>query len=232
MQNAMPRPPRALTFDVYGTVVDWRGSIVAAARRVAGGDEGPHGKLVDAWQRAYGERIRDVNEGRRGFAPFDALLVESLDEVGAHLDDAQKRELLAAWRALAPWPDSVRGLERLRTKFWVATLSNGTVTLLKQLSTNVGLPWDDVLSAESVGVYKPRREVYASALFELGAAAGEVMMVASHGYDLAAASGLGFQTAFVRRPSECGEVAPEPAGFDRATLTCDDLLDLARRLGV
>jgi 2-haloacid dehalogenase len=224
--------PRALIFDVFGTVVDWRGSIIDAARRIVGGVDSALEELADSWARGYAEQIHEINAGRRRFAAFDQLLAESLDVAAADRTALQRRELLAVWRQLEPWPDSVRGLERLRTKLWLATLSNGNAGLLKDLSANVGLGWDEVLSIEPVRLYKPRREVYEFALDELGIPASCVMMVASHAYDLAAAHDLGFQTAFVHRPAEYGADRPAPAGFADATLVCDGLADLARKLGV
>jgi len=224
--------PRALTFDVFGTVVDWRGSIVTVARHIIGGEDDALGALADRWASGYSTEIAAINAGERPFATFEGLLAEALAAAAPDETDLQRRELLAVWRNLAPWPDSVRGLERLRTKFWLATLSNGGVGLLKALAVNSRLSWDDLLSAEGVRVYKPRREVYEYALDELGVAASDVMMVASHAYDLAAAHALGFQTAFVRRPAENGPDRPAPQGFADATLTCDDLVDLARQLGV
>ena len=231
---------RALTFDVFGTVVDWRGSIARQATLAAA----PHGMQIDAsafadqWRAGYRPAMDRVRKGELPWMNIDTLHRRILDEMLPQfgLDALSERErdhLTRAWHRLDPWPDSVAGLTRLKSKFVIATLSNGNVALLTNMAKHAGLPWDCILSAELFHHYKPDPESYLGAAAMLGVKAGETMMVAAHEDDLIAARAAGLRTAFVRRPLEFGARPgydlPRERGFD---YVADDFVDLARQLGV
>ncbi len=236
----MTRPtPRALLFDVFGTVVDWRGSIIREARRVgrAKGVRADWGDFADAWRAGYAPAMDRVRRGTLPWQTIDALHRRILDRLlpqfGLRLAEREKRELNLAWHRLAPWKDSVPGLTRLKRRYIVGSLSNGNVALLVDLAKHAALPWDCVLSAELFRHYKPDREAYLGAVALLGLRPREVMLVAAHKNDLAAARACGMQTAFVRRPLEFGAKAGNDVTDDaRCTYNVDDFLDLARQLGV
>ena len=228
---------KALGFDVFGTVVDWRGSIAAegAERWEARGVHADWGALADAWRRRYQPSMERVRRGERPWTSLDRLHRESLDdllpEVGLEgLDEPARAELNLVWHRLRPWPDAAAGLHRLAARFQLATLSNGNLELLEDLVANAGLPFHRVLSAETFHAYKPDPRTYTGAARELGVAPGELMMVAAHRQDLLAAAGCGLRTAFIWRPAEWGpagsEERPEPS-FD---VVARDLGDLADQL--
>jgi 2-haloacid dehalogenase len=213
---------RALAFDVYGTVVDWRGSILAelsalAARKGLALD--PE-RLLDEWKGAYRPAMDRVNRGEEPFVTVDAIyrsgLAALLAARGVALAAEEIDDLARAWWRLRPWPDVVPGLSRLRTRYVLAPLSNGSFAGMVHLARFAGLPWDCVLGAELARCYKPRPEVYRTALSLLALEPRQVMMVAAHNYDLAAASALGMRTAFVPRrteygPGQASDLAPERA---------------------
>jgi len=230
---------KALAFDVFGTVVDWRGSLIREGELL-----GERKRLrvdwpafADAWRAGYAPAMDRVRKGELPWTTIDALhrmVLDSLLEPFnlASLSEDEKQHLNLAWHRLMPWPDAVGGLNRLRTRFVVATLSNGNVSLLVDMAKNAGLPWDAVLSAELFGHYKPDPEAYLGAARLLGLAPDEVMMVAAHPGDLRAAKAAGLKTAYVPRPLEFGahgkRHAPEPEGaFDHVAA---DFLELATRL--
>jgi 2-haloacid dehalogenase len=234
----MKTPPRALLFDVFGTVVDWRGSIIGELRRL-GRSKGLHADwsaLADAWRRGYHPAMQRVRSGDLPWQSIDALHRMILDgllrDFGLRLSERDKRELNHAWHRLQPWADSVKGLTRLKRRFVIGTLSNGNVALLVDMAKNARLPWDCVLSAELFRHFKPDPEVYLGAAALLGLAPREVMLVAAHKSDLAAARRCGLRTAFVRRPLEHGADADADVADDRrCTLNADDFVDLAEQLG-
>ena len=227
--------PRVLVFDIFGTVVDWHGSIV---REVAA-----HHPPVDAdafalaWRAGYQPAMEAVRSGGRGFVKLDLLHREILDTLLprfglAHLDGAARAELNRVWHRLAAWPDSVAGLTRLKTRFTIASLSNGNIGLLTDMAKHAGLPWDCVLSAEVFRAYKPDPRVYLGAAEVFDVAPAEVMMVAAHQDDLAAARACGLQTAYIERPLEFGAAHPKDVSPDPAnTLHARNLLHLADLLG-
>ena len=232
---------RALTFDVFGTVVDWRGSIIREGERLgrAKGLAVDWGRLADAWRAGYAPAMDRVRRGDLPWAKLDALHRMILDELlpafglEGRLTPDDLARLNLVWHRLTPWPDSVEGLARLRSRYVVATLSNGNVSLLVNMARHAGLPWDCILSAELVKHYKPDPEVYLMAADLLGLAPEAVMMVAAHKPDLRAAQAVGFRTAYVPRPLEFGpdvvpDTTPEPS-FD---LVATDFTDLAVRLGL
>ncbi len=231
---------RALLFDVFGTVVDWRGSLVREGRALAArrGLEVDWVAFADAWRAGYRPAMDRVRRGELPWMNIDQLHRLILDEIlarfGIHeLSEPETGELNRAWHRLHPWPDAVRGLKRLKTKFIVATLSNGNVSLLTDMAKHAGLPWDCILSAELFHCYKPDPQTYLGACTLLGTRPDETLMVAAHENDLAAARANGLRTAFVRRPREFGRRAgydlPRDAGFD---LVADDFVHLAEQLGV
>lgn len=234
---------RALVFDVFGTVVDWRRGV---AREAAGflarfGDGGAApGAFADAWRRRYSPAMEEVRAGRRPFTRLDVLhrenLAAILPEFGidpAAVPAEALDDLNLCWHRLDPWPDVVAGLERLKAGFVIAPLSNANVSLMIDLSKRAGLPWDAILGAEVVQAYKPMPAAYLRTAEMLGLRPGEICLVAAHESDLAAARACGLRTCFVPRPEEHG---PARAAADlRPARDCDmvvaDFLELAERLG-
>jgi len=241
MQSRSPaRPPavRALVFDVFGTVVDWRGSIIRECREL-----GRRTKLAvdwaafaDAWRAGYRPAMARVRSGELPWMSIDQLHRMILDELLARFDivgltEQQVDHLNRVWHRLEPWPEARRGLALLKRRYLLATLSNGNMALLVNMAKHARLPWDCVLSAELFRHYKPDPETYLGAAALLGLEPGEVMMVAAHKDDLRAAKACGLATAFVRRPRERGpgaklDLAPEP-DFD---VNAKDFVDLAARM--
>lgn len=226
---------KALVFDVFGTVVDWHTGI---ARAVA--DAIPQvdpDEFARAWRAEYRPALARV-EGSGVWKDFGPVHRETLDDLLDRrridsVSDTVRDELTAAWARLDPWPDAADGIDRLRTTYTVATLSNGDVGLLTQMADRAGLHWDHVLGCDLFGHYKPAREVYLGAVDVLGTNPDETMMVAAHRDDLDAAKGCGLQTAYVERPHEYGrdisskDVAVQPGH----PLQVPDIGALAARLG-
>lgn len=230
---------KALTFDVFGTVVDWRKSIVAdlsafgAKKAIAADWAG----LTDDWRGAYRPTLNKVIAGELPWAKLDDLHRGVLDGLLAKygvkgLSEEEKDHVNKVWHRLNGWPDSVPGLTRLKKKFFIATLSNGNVALLANMGKHAGLPWDCILSAELYRGYKREPKIYIGACETLGLKRHEVMMVAAHGDDLDAARKQGLKTAYVPRP---GEYAPGREPQVKAEGNYDveakDFLELAAKLG-
>jgi 2-haloacid dehalogenase len=222
---------RALVFDVFGTLVDWRSGVAEAFR--ASGAAGDPEDLADAWRARYAPILAEVNEGSRPWGNFDDLHLVTLDDLlaerGIDLSVEERRRLVGAWHRLDPWPDVRAGLEALRRRHVIATLSNGHVALLVDLARHGDLRFDCLLSAELARAYKPEPEVYLTAARLLGIEAGDLMLVAAHPWDLAGARGAGLRTAFVNRPLEYGPGAAARADPD-ADESVADLLELSERL--
>ena len=206
---------KALLFDTFGTVVDWRGSLIAelAAWSDANGClndyRGDWVGLVDAWRAAYRPALDRVRRGDVAWTRLDDLHRQALDQLLprfglAGLSEADRAWVNRGWHRLRPWPDAVPGLLRLKRRFVVAPLSNGNLSLLLAMARNAGLPWDTVFGADLFGHYKPDAETYLGACRLLDLPPGQVMMCAAHNDDLAAASGHGLRTAFIARPAEYG----------------------------
>jgi 2-haloacid dehalogenase len=231
------RAPTALLFDVFGTVVDWRGSITREARRAGRrkGQSADWEAFADAWRAGYRPAMDQVRRSGSWVKLDDLhrmILDELIERLGLRFSERDKRDLNAAWHRLSPWPDAVRGLERLKRRYLIGTLSNGNVSLLVNMARHARLPWDCIFSAELFGHYKPDPEVYRGAAGLLGLVPRDVMLVAAHKDDLAAARRCGLKTAFVRRPLERGRASqPDLAADPRCTINADDFLDLARQLG-
>jgi 2-haloacid dehalogenase len=229
---------KALTFDVFGTAVDWRGSIIREGQEWGRrkGLEIDWARFADQWRAGYQPSMDKVRRGELPWTSFDGLhrrMLEGLllDFKITGLSEQEKDHWNRVWHRLHPWPDSVRGLTRLKQKFIIATLSNGNVSMLIDLAKFAGLPWDAVLSAELFRHYKPDREVYLGAADLLGCPPNEVMMVAAHVYDLRAARSFGLKTAFVSRPLEFGPNQPPPSAAEESfDIYASDFLDLADQL--
>lgn len=231
---------KALVFDVFGTVVDWRSSLIAdlTTWAAARGVEGDWTGLVDAWRGAYVPSMNEVRDHpERGYLALDHLHRQSLETLVAQFGIAGLGEddlayMTLGWHRLQPWPDSISGLTRLKRRFTIATLSNGNVALLNDMAKNAGLPWDLILSAELFAHYKPDREVYLGAARLLGLRPEQVMMVAAHNNDLRAAQDLGLKTAFVPRPTEYGPLQTKDFAADGDwDVVAADFNDLAARMG-
>ena len=200
----------ALVFDTYGTLVDWRGSLLdelATFGRARGVDHDWAGFLRE-WKACYRPGMDAVNRGEAAWTTVEAIyrarLVELLRARGIAATPAEIEHLTRAWWRLRPWPDTVLGLARLKSRYVISPLSNASFAGMVHLARFAGLPWDCVITAENARRYKPHPDVYRTALTLLDLPAERVMLVAAHNYDLAAAQTLGFRTAFVPRPLEYG----------------------------
>jgi 2-haloacid dehalogenase len=230
---------KALVFDVFGTVVDWRSSIIAEGEAFGArkGIRIDWAALVDRWRGGYQPAMQRVRSGQLPWTKLDALHRMTLDrllrEFGVSgLDEAAIDWLNRAWHRLEPWPDAVAGLIRLRRRYVLGTLSNGNVLLLTNLAKHAGLPWDCILSAELARHYKPDAETYLMARELLSAAPGEVMLVAAHNSDLAAAAANGLATGFVARPTEYGSHQDKDFQAEHDfDVVARDFGDLADQLG-
>src|SRR3954468_11892642 len=230
---------KALVFDTFGTVVDWRSSVarevaaLAARKGVALDAE----KFADAWRAGYGPSMNRVRSGELPWTKLDTLHRMTLDKIlidfkFAGLNEEEKDSLNRAWHRLTPWPDAVAGLTRLKQKFIIAPLSNGNISLMTDLAKHARLPWDVILGAELARHYKPDREVYQSAADFLDLKPSDVMMVAAHLGDLRAAKQVGLKTAFVVRPLEYGpDGKPDLKAEGIADISAMDFNDLAKQLG-
>lgn len=230
---------RALVFDTFGTVVDWRTSIAREVENLAKGKrlniDGS--KFADAWRAQYAPSMNRVRNGQLPWTKLDDLHRMILDKILPDFDmtglsENERESLNRAWHRLRPWPDAVSGLTRLKKKFIIAPLSNGNISLMTDLAKYSKLPWDCILGAELVRHYKPDREVYQSAADFLDLKTSEVLMVAAHLNDLGAAKGVGLKTAFVPRPLEFGPGGNPNLKADASVdLEAKDFNDLATRLG-
>jgi 2-haloacid dehalogenase len=239
---ATPQVPRveALVFDVFGTVTDWRTSVIREGEALgrAKGLDVDWGRFADEWRRdGYRGGIERVRRGELPWMNADALHRRELDALLPRygisgLDEAEIERFNRVWHRLTPWPDAIPGLTRLRRKFVVAPLSNGGFALLTNMAKHAGLPWDCILSAELARTYKPDPAVYLMAVGLLGLEPHEVMLVAAHGADLRGGQAAGLRAAFVARPLEHGpEGTPEPAPGSSCDIVAADFVDLAEQLG-
>lgn len=230
---------KALIFDVFGTVVDWRGSVIREGEEL-GREKNldiDWAAFADEWRGRYAPSMDRVRRGELPWTNLDALhrasLEELLEEFGIEgLTEEEIDHLNKVWHRLDPWPDSVAGLARLKERYVISTFSNGNVALLTDMAKRAGLPWDLILSAELVKHYKPDPETYLMASNLLDLRHDEVMLVAAHPSDLRAAQTHGLRAAYVLRPLEWGpegEAEPADPSFD---LVVDDLTELAEKSGV
>jgi 2-haloacid dehalogenase len=240
MTNRDTAAVKVLAFDVFGTVVDWRSSVIAEGERLADakGFKVDWAAFADAWRAVYRPSMDRVQTGELPWTKLDVLHRMSLEEILGQfkiddLSEHEKDQFNRVWHRLSPWPDSVAGLTRLKQRFIITTLSNGNISLLTNMAKHAGLPWDCILSAENVRHYKPDPETYLLIpdLFDLKAE--EVMLVAAHENDLVAARKHGLRAAFVHRPLEHGSgkasALPPP---DRYDFVAKDFLHLADQMGV
>jgi len=234
--------PRALFFDVFGTCVDWRTSVIdeigalAARRGLTGLDPAA---VADAWRGRYQPQLETVRSGARPWVDLDVLHREALDDVLADhgvapgdVPEAERAELTRVWHRLDPWPDVVAGLARLKARFVIAPCSNAHIALVLAMAKRAGLAWDVILGGEIARAYKPQPEVYLRSVAAAGFEPGDVMMVAAHNHDIGGAKACGLRTCFVPRPREHGpaqrtDLAPE----HDPDLVAEDFGALASALG-
>lgn len=236
---------KAILFDTFGSVVDWRGSLIAdlggwaAQRGIAGDWVG----LVDAWRAAYAPSMDRVRRGELPWTILDDLHRATLETLvaqfgisfpgGVDLGEAELDHINRGWHRLKPWPDAVAGLTRLRRRYIIGPLSNGNVALLVNMAKAAGIPWDMVCSTELFGHYKPDPETYLGAARILGLQPGQVMMAAAHNGDLAAARACGLRTAFWPRVSEYGPLQKRDYAADSDwDIVASDIEDMAAQLGL
>jgi 2-haloacid dehalogenase len=235
MNNADIDAVKILAFDIFGTVVDWHGSIAAEVNAMNLNVDG--GEFALAWRAGYQPAMRRVMSGELGWTLIDDLHRMILDEILEkfqirHLDEGQKRHLNKVWHRLDAWPDSVEGLTRLKRKYTICTLSNGNIGLLTNMAKRAGLPWDCVLSAEVFKAYKPHPSTYLGVAKVFDLAPAQVMLVAAHHDDLASARGCGLQTAYIERPFEFGAANPKDVSpMADNTWHAKNFLALADQLG-
>lgn len=233
----MNKAPKVLAFDVFGTVVDWHGSIAAEVTRL--GLQVDPDAFATAWRQGYKPAMARVRSGELPWTKIDDLHRMILDDVLktfkiTSLTEAQVRDLNLVWHRLAPWSETVEGLHKLKSQFTIVTLSNGNLGLLANMAKNAGLPWDLILSAEVFRHYKPDPETYLGVADTFNVLPEEVMLVAAHKDDLVAAHACGLQTAFIERPLEFGKNHQrDDLHVEQFTnYHAKDFLDLARQLGI
>ena len=229
---------KALFFDVFGTLVDWRKGIAREAERLLR----PRGfnldwlAFADAWRAEYQPGMEEIRSGRAPFCRLDVLHRRNLERIlprfnlGGLTEDILA-ELNLAWHRLDAWPDSARGLVRLKRKFIIAPVSNGNISLMIDLARRNGFPWDAILGAEIAGDFKPKPRVYLAACEAAALLPAQCMMVAAHSYDLASAAACGLQTGHILRPDEYGPRSGETAPRIRVDVAAASAEDLAQRLG-
>jgi 2-haloacid dehalogenase len=233
---------RALVFDVFGTCVDWRGSVIRACEsvgRAKGLNDIDWPALADEWRReGYIRGIARIRAGETPYVSSDVLFRRKLDELlpkyGVRgLSELEAVDLAHAWRRLDPWPDTVPGLLRLKSRFIISTLSNGSFATLTQMAKRGGMPWDCIITTELRQTFKPERQAYLLAPTLLDLQADQVMLVAAHESDLKGAQAAGLHTALVPRPLEWGKDGPQPPPADPAfDFVASDFGDLASQLGI
>lgn len=231
--------PKALFFDVFGTLVDWRTSIAREAQEVLS----PLGHSVDwlafadAWRGEYQPAMDEIRSGRLPFSKLDVLHRRNLERIlprfkVSGLPEDTMRRLNQAWHRLDAWPDSAPGLARLKRKCMIAPVSNGNISLMVALARRNSFPWDAILGSEIAGDFKPKPRVYLAACEALDLAPGECMMVAAHSSDLASAAKNGLRTGHIARPNEHGLGKGEVAPSVPVDVAGANLEDLAGKLGL
>ncbi len=230
---------KALTFDTFGTVVDWRTSIIndLSAYGIQQGLSVDWTAFVDDWKNAYKPGMDKVRKGEWPWTTIDGIYRKALDQLAPRygldkLDAAALLHINRVWHRLLPWPDAVAGLNRLKKKYLITTLSNGDVAMLANMAKHGGLPWDTVLCAQIFRHYKPDAEVYLGAIELLDCKPHEVMMVAAHNYDLKNARSHGMRTGFVLRPTEYGPAQDKDLKAEEQwDIIANDFGELATTLG-
>jgi 2-haloacid dehalogenase len=229
---------KALFFDVFGTLVDWRSGVAREAESILGaaGHKFDWFAFADAWRNEYQPAMEDVRAGRMPFCKLDVLHRRNLDRIlprfaVSGLAEEATRNLNLAWHRLPAWPDVPGGLARLERRFLLAPVSNGNISLMVDLARRNGFPWDAILGAEVAGDYKPKPRVYLAACEAFDLPPGECMMVAAHTNDLLAAAKCGLRTGHVARPNEHGPGRGEAAPAAPVDVAATSLEDLAAQLG-
>jgi 2-haloacid dehalogenase len=230
---------QALLYDVFGTVVDWRASIIEDLTRFGAekGLKADWAAFADEWRGLYQPGLEQVRSGKRPWTILDVLHRESLDTLLVKhgltgLREADKVHINKVWHRLKPWPDAVEGLTRLKKRYIIGTLSNGNVGLLTRMAKNAGLPWDVILGAETARAYKPLPQAYLASAELLNLEPGQVMLVAAHNGDLAAAASAGLRTGFVARPGEYGPNQKRDFKAEREwEVVTDSFIGLAKAMG-
>jgi 2-haloacid dehalogenase len=229
--------PKALLFDVFGTLADWRSGIARESERILG----THKKIdwtafADAWRGQYQPGMEEVRSGRQSFAKLDILHRRNLERILPRfeltdLSAATLSELNLAWHRLPAWPDVTGALARLRKKFLLAPCSNGNIALMADLARHNGWHWDAILGSEIGGDFKPKQAVYLASCEAFNLKPGQCMMVAAHTSDLVAAESCGLQTAHTARPNEYGPNTGEAGPKAKVGYTAKNLADLADQFG-
>jgi len=232
---------KALVFDTFGTVVDWRSGVARDVGKIFGKRGLPVDAFgfADAWRKRYQPAMEAVRSGRRPFTRLDVLHRENLDlvleDLGVtreQMPEEYREYLNRAWHRLDPWPDAIPGLLKLRAKYFLAPLSNGNIALLANMAKRAGIPWDAVLGAEAAQAYKPQREAYTRTAEILGLKVSQVALVAAHNGDLRAARAAGMCTAFVARPTEHGPgQTTDLEAEEKWDVVAEDFEELAWLLG-
>lgn len=228
--------PAALFFDVFGTLVDWRGTIAREARGWFG--ESFDGEaFADAWRAEYQPAMERIRTGGRGYVKLDVLHRENLDLIlprfgFGHANEAERAAMTHVWHKLDAWPDVPAALERLRTRFLLAPMSNGNISLMVDLARHNGFNWDAVLGSEVARDYKPKPGVYLTGCAAFDLAPDRCMMVAAHTDDLVAAMATGLKTAHIARPDEYGPGLGEAEPGEPVDFVAQDLAHLAEQFGL
>ena len=230
---------KAILFDTFGSVVDWRSSLIAelTAFGETRGISADWTALVDAWRAGYGPSMDRVRKGEIPWTKLDDLHRGTLDGLVARfgitgLSEADLDHINHGWHRLRPWPDAIAGLGRLKTRYIIGPLSNGNVALLLNMAKHANIPWDMICAAELFRHYKPDPETYLGAAALLDLAPGQVMMAAAHNNDLHAARACGLKTAFFQRPTEYGPLQVRDFEADAAwDVVATDIVDLATKMG-
>lgn len=228
---------KALFFDVFGTLIDWRNGIARESEKVLAkqGYKLDWLAFADAWRNEYQPGMEEVRAGRIPFSRLDILHRHNLNRILPRFDIKADEQTLTnlnlAWHRIDAWPDVPAGLARLRKKFWLAPVSNGNISLMVDLARKNNLPWDAILGAEVAGDYKPKPRVYLASCEAFSLEPSECMMVAAHSYDLKAAADLGLKTAHIARPNEAGPGKGEAAPSIKVDHAAKSLEELAVMLG-
>jgi 2-haloacid dehalogenase len=229
---------KAIFFDVFGTLVDWRTSIAREAQGILEplGYRLDWPAFADAWRGEYQPAMEEVRAGRIPFCKLDVLHMHNLQQIlprfgVGKLGDATKRHLNLAWHRLDAWPDTSAGLHRLKRKFMIAPVSNGNISLMVALARRNDLPWDAILGSEIAGDFKPKPQVYLAACAAFDLAPAQCMMAAAHPNDLAAAAACGLRTGYISRPDEKGRAAEYTAPAETFDVSAASVVELAEKLG-
>ena len=234
-----PGDVSALVFDTFGSLVDWRGSLIEELSQfgAARGLKVDWAAFTDALRAGYQPAMEPIRNGERGFTRLDVLHREILDRLVREynitgLSEADLDHLNRGWHRLKPWPDVLPGMRRLKTKFIIGPLSNGNTSLLLNMAKNAGIPWDTVLGSDALRAYKPMPEAYLGMAAFLDLPPDRVMLVAAHNGDLAAARKCGLRTGFMSRPHEHGpNTTKDPVATEAWNVIGTDLQDIASQLG-